>query len=143
MIWYSCLAWLYIYDICIVIWYNSMIYVWCEYGYIMYDCMYIICISYVYEYGCIYDYMAVWVHEYMCGMMWDCECGYVCTVYVCYVMLWSQYDIYMCDMISGLMLMYVICADFRRAAILKFLHVALNTMCDSVWYLCCTVITFI
>lgn len=47
--------------------------------------------------------MVVWVHEYMCCIMWDCKCGicmYMVILALCgYVMLWSQIDIYMCDMI--------------------------------------------
>ena len=116
-----------------------MIYVWCEYICIMYDCM----ISYVYEYWCIYDYMVVWVHVlYVIWCVVLCEIVSVLYIYI-YVWLcvysvrdmiwWYQIDIYMCDMILWLMLMYVIYADFGRDTWLEFLYVVLNTTCNCIW----------
>lgn len=55
-------------------WYNSIIYVWCEYVCIMYGCM----ISYVYEYGCIYGCMSMYV---VCVWYISVIC-YACTVCV-------------------------------------------------------------
>ena len=76
--------------ICMVLWYYSMIYVWCM-------------IVWYHMYMSIVVYMIIWLYEYMnicdmmCCIMWDCKCGYISVM--CYVMLWFQYDIYMCDMI--------------------------------------------
>lgn len=63
-------------------------------------------ISYVYEYWCIYDYMVVWVcmlYVIWCVVLCDIVsvviCMYMVILALCgYVMLWSQSDIYMCDM---------------------------------------------
>lgn len=64
-------------------------------------------ISYVYEYWWIYDYMVVWVcmlYVIWCVVLCDIVsvviCMYMVILALCgYVMLWSQIDIYMCDMI--------------------------------------------
>ena len=56
----------------------------------------------------------------MCGIMWDYKCGYVCTVCVTW---WSQIDIYMCDMISGLILIVCYMCGFQ-------------TCCDAGIFVC-------
>lgn len=127
--------------ICIVLWYYSMIYVWCEYVCIMYGCM----ILYVYNMYiiCIWVWLYIWLYvcmntcvicDIMCCIMWDCKCGILA------LWLWFQNDIHVWyDLV--LYVRYDLRIDanvfrrgFERAAWLEFLHVVLNTMCECIWY---------
>lgn len=114
-------------------WYNSIIYVWCEYVCIMYGCM----ISYVYEYGCIYGCMSmyvvcVWYISVICYactvcVIWydDLRLIYTCVIWSCVICaLWSQ------DWCCEIYYIY----GFWACCTTGILYVVLNTTCNCIRY---------
>lgn len=120
-------------------WYNSIIYVWCEYVCIMYGCM----ISYVYEYGCIYGCMSMYVvcMLYVYGILalyvMRVQCAwYDMMISDWYIHVWYDLVLYVRYDLRTDAVRYIIYTiyGFWACCTTGILYVVLNTTCNCIRY---------